>query len=143
MEIENIKFKAKRAAFMKGEWVEGELIHNDIKNPKKVHIAYRMKNGFICFTEVDPYTVCQFTDAKDCDGTSIYEHDLLRSEKTGSIYEVVWNQVNSSFSLIDTEYPVLYLTNTMGRMLRNRRLKVVGNIHDEEWQKKKLKLESE
>lgn len=128
--MRTIKFKAKRIDFMEGEWIEGELIHDDVKHPEKVHIAQRMRNGCICFAEVDPSTVCQFTGAKDCDGASIYEHDLLRSEKTDSTYEVVWIQSNSSFSLIDTEDPVLYPRNTMGRMLYNRRLKVIGNYFD-------------
>ena len=78
---------------------------------------------------IDTNTLCQFTGAKDCDGTPIFEHDLLRS-KTGSIYEVVWNQGNTSFSLVNTEFPVLYPTNTLGRMLHNRHLKVVGNKFD-------------
>lgn len=79
---------------------------------------------------IDTNTLCQFTGAWDCNGFPIYEHDLLRQyEDTGSIYEVVWNQCNTSFSLVDTEHPVLY-PNTLGRMLRNRQLKVVGNKFD-------------
>lgn len=73
---------------------------------------------------IDTNTLCQFTGARDCNGFPIYEHDLLRQyEDTGSIYEVVWNQDNTSFSLVNTEYPVLY-PNTLGRMLRNRQLKL-------------------
>lgn len=79
---------------------------------------------------INTNTLCQSTGARDCDGTPIYEHDLLRCKKTSSIYEVVWNQGNTSFSLVDTEYPVLYPTNTLGRMLRNRQLKVIGNKFD-------------
>lgn len=123
MKIENIKFKAKST--LDGAWVQGDLIH---KEDGKIAI---LRNGFNV-SEVDPLTVCQYTGAKDCDGTSIYKHDLLRSEKTDSTYEVVWNQGNSSFSLINTEDPVLYPTNTMGRMLHNRRLKVIGNKFDKE-----------
>lgn len=125
-----IKFKAKRLD--NGEWVEGDLIHKNngvyVYNPQIVN-----KRGYsVQSIKVDPSTVCQFTGAKDCDGTSIYKHDLLRSEKTDSTYEVVWNQGNSSFSLVNTEVPVLYPTNTMGRMLHNRRLKVIGNKFDKE-----------
>lgn len=58
------------------------------------------------------------------------EINTIQDEDTGSIYEVVWNQGNTSFSLVDTEYPVLYPTNTLGRMLRNRQLKVIGNKFD-------------
>ena len=84
---------------------------------------------------IDTTTLCQFTGAKDCAGTPIFEHDLLRS-KTGSISEVVWNQGNTSFSLVNTEFPVLYPTNTLGRMLHNRHLKVVGNKFDKKGGKK-------
>ena len=130
MKIENIKFKAKRLD--NREWCEGYFYE---ENANTYIIENRQKESMLnrnVTYEVDPSTVCQFTGAKDCDGTSIYEHDLLRSEKTDSTYEVVWNQGNSSFSLINTEVPVLYPTNTMGRMLHNRRLKVVGNKFDKE-----------
>lgn len=81
-------------------------------------------------TDIDTNTLCQFTGTRDCEGVPIYEHDLLRCKKTGSIFEVVWNQGNTSFSLVNTECPVLYPTNTLGRMLHNRHLKVVGNKFD-------------
>ncbi len=84
---------------------------------------------------IDTDTLCQFTGSCDCNGFPIYEHDLLRCEKTGSIFEVVWNQGNTSFSLVNTEYPVLY-PNTLGRMLRNRQLKIVGNKFEKKGGKK-------
>lgn len=120
-----IKYKAKRLD--NGEWCEGYFYEENgntyiIENRQKEN----MLNRNVTY-EVDPSTVCQFTGLKDCGGTPIYEHDLLRCKKSGSIFEVVWNQVNASFSLVDTEYPVLYPTNTLGRMWRNRKLKVVGN----------------
>lgn len=118
-----IKFKAKKT--LDGKWIKGDLVHH--KDSDNVWIT-DYENQLT--SPVDPFTVCLFTGAKDCDGTSIYEHDLLRHEKTDSTYEVVWNQGNTSFSLVDTEYAVLYPTNTMGRMLRNRQLKVVGNKLD-------------
>lgn len=130
MKIENIKFKAKRLD--NGEWCEGYFYE---ENGNTYIIENRQKESMLnrnVTHQVDPSTVCQFTCAKDCDGTSIYEHDLLRSEKTDSTYEVVWNKGNCSFSLINTKVPVLYPTNTMGRMLHNRRLKVVGNKFDKE-----------
>ena len=74
-------------------------------------------------------TLCQFTGTRDCEGVPIYEHDLLRNKKTDTIFEVVWNQGNTSFSLVNTEFPVLY-PNTLGEMLRNNQLKVIGNKFD-------------
>lgn len=127
MEIKDIKFKAK-SLDNNGGWIIGDLVHST----SYVGISYPSSAfpDVPVVHRVDPSTVCQFTGLKDCDGASIYEHDLLRSEKTDSTFEVVWNQGNSSFSLINTEVPVLYPTNTMGRMLHNRRLKVVGNKFD-------------
>lgn len=130
MKNENIKFKAKRLD--NGGWVEGDFVHS-LDGSLNI-FGFTIKNGIKCFSgayRIAPSTICQFTGAKDCDGTSIYEHDLLRHEKTDSTYEVVWNQGNTSFSLVNTEYPVLY-SNTFGRMLHNRRLKVVGNRFDKE-----------
>lgn len=124
-----IKFKAKRLD--NGEWCEGYFYE---ENGNTYIIENRQKESMLnrnVTYEVDPSTVCQFTGAKDCDGTSIYEHDLLRSEKTDSTYEVVWNQGNTSFGLVNTECPVLY-PNTLGGMLRNRSLKVIGNKFDKE-----------
>lgn len=131
MKLENIKYKAKRLD--NREWVEGSLIRSTAGIKKRAYIVDNFSS--MCdysVVGIDPFTICPFTGAKDCDGTSIYEHDLLRHEKTDSTYKVVWNQGNSSFSLINTEVPVLYPTNTMGRMLHNRRLKVIGNKLDKE-----------
>ena len=117
MKIENIKFKAK--SFLDGAWVQGDLVH------KEDGAICILRNGFNV-SEVAPSTICQLTGLTDCKGKEIWEHDLLQSQETKAIYEVVWNQGNTSFSLVNTECPVLY-PNTLGSMLRNRRLKVVGN----------------
>lgn len=121
MKIENIKFKAKR---LDGKgWAIGDLLHSYENGAIIVPIE-----GGGAFS-VAPSTVCQFTGLKDCKGNEIWGHDLLQSQETKAIYEVVWNQGNTSFSLVNTECPVLY-PNTLGGMLRNRRLKVVGNKFD-------------
>ena len=126
--MSEIIFKAIRVKT--GTWVDcSPTIRNSevFSNHKELGVI----NSYL----IDTNTICQFTGAKDSDGTPIFEHDLLRS-KTGSIYEVVWNQGNTSFSLVNTEFPVLYPTNTLGRMLHNRHLKVVGNKFDKEGGKK-------
>ena len=120
--MSEIIFKAIRV--ITGVWVDcSPTIRNSEVFSK--HKELGVVNSYL----IDTNTICQFTGARDCNGFPIYEHDLLRCEKTGSIFEVVWNQGNTSFSLVDTEHPVLY-PNTLGRMLRNRHLKVVGNKFD-------------
>ena len=121
MKIGNIKFKARRLD--NGEWEFGDFMN--ITDKEVVIVPLDEYLGI----DVNSSTVCQFTGARDCDGTPIYEHDLLRYEKTGTIYEVVWNQRNTSFSFVNTKCPVLY-SNTLGSILRNSRLKVVGNKFD-------------
>ena len=113
-----------------GAWVDCSptIRNSEVFNHKEIGVV----NSYLIYIN----TICQFTGARDCNGFPIYEHDLLRCEKTGSIYEVVWNQGNTSFSLVDTEYPVLYPSNTLGRMLSNSQLKIVGNKFDKKGGKK-------
>lgn len=120
--MSEINFKAIRVRT--GAWVDCSptIRNSEVFN----HKDFGVVNSYL----IDTNTLCQFTGARDCNGFPIYEHDLLRCEKTGSIFEVVWNQRNTSFSLVDTEHPVIYPSNTLGRMLRNSRLKVVGNKFD-------------
>ena len=124
MEIENIKFKAKR---LDGKgWICGYFYE---ENGNTYIIENRQKESMLnrnVTYQVDPSTVCMFTGLTDCKGNEIWEHDLLQSQETKAIYEVAWNQGNTSFSLVNTECPVLY-SNTLGGILRNRRLKVVEN----------------
>lgn len=125
--MSEINFKAIR--LRTGTWVDCSptIRNSEVFNHKEIGVV----NSYLIYIN----TICQFTGACDCNEFPIYEHDLLRCEKTGSIYEVVWNQGNTSFSLVDTEHPVLY-PNTLGRMLRNRQLKVIGNKFDKKGGKK-------
>ena len=124
MKLEDIKFKAKRLD--NNTWVEGYFY---VECGNTYIIEDRQSESMLNRNDahqVDPSTVCMSTGLTDCKGKEIWEHDLLQSQETKAIYEVVWNQGNTSFSLVNTECPVLY-PNTLGSMLRNRRLKVVGN----------------
>lgn len=125
--MSEINFKAIRVRT--GAWVDCSptIRNSEVFN----HKDFGVINSYL----IDTNTLCQFTGARDCNGFPIYEHDLLRCEKTGSIYEVVWNQGNTSFSFVNTECPVLY-PNTLGSILRNSRLKVVGNKFDKKGGKK-------
>lgn len=119
MKIENIKFKAKR---LDGKgWAIGDLLHSYENGAIIVPIE-----GGGAFS-VDSDTICQFTGLKDCKGNEIWEHDLLQSQETKAIYEVVWN--DGGFIISDYVVGVdtmIFLCSAL-RMLR---IKVVGNKYD-------------
>lgn len=75
MEIENIKFKAKRID--NGEWVEGyfykERGNTYIIEDRQSECPLNRNLPHL----VDSATVCQFTGLKDKDGKEVWEHDIL------------------------------------------------------------------
>lgn len=119
MKIKKIKFKAKR---LDGKgWIEGTPI---CINGKPYGIMIGEKES----PDIDPSTICQFTGLKDCKGNEIWEHDLLQSQKTKAIYEVVWDE-NGGF-IIKNSVGGGYLLNFLGSILSVFKFKVVGNKFD-------------
>lgn len=85
-----IKFKAKR---LDGKgWIEGTPI---CINGKPYGIMIGEKES----PDIEPSTICQFTGLKDCDGTDIFEGDLL-AEKRFPMYEVGY---------VDSEFAASYI----------------------------------
>lgn len=88
--MREIKFKAKR---LDGKgWIEGTPI---CINGKPCGIMIGEKES----PDIDPSTICQFTGLKDCDGTDIFEGDLL-AEKRFPMYEVGY---------VDSEFAASYI----------------------------------
>lgn len=117
--MRQIKFKAKR---LDGKgWIEGTPI---CINGKPYGIMIGEKEN----PDIDPSTICQFTGLKDCKGNEIWEHDLLQSQKTKAIYEVVWDE-NGGF-IIKNSVGGGYLLNFLGSILSVFKFKVVGNKFD-------------
>lgn len=88
MKIENIKFKAKRLD--NGKWFEG-YFYSECGNA--YIIEDRQGESMLNRNDahqVDPSTVCQFTELKDKNGTPIYEGDIVmykdnNAERIGNI----------------------------------------------------------
>ena len=120
--MRSILFKAKELS--DGKWVKGSLV----KTPFGTFIEW-YEDSICNKREVDPNTVCQSTGLKDCEGNEIWEHDLLQSQKTKAIYEVVWDE--GDFTLSDYVVGVetmIFLCSA----LRTSRIKVIGNKFDKE-----------
>lgn len=117
--MRQIKFKAKR---LDGKgWIEGTPI---CINGKPYGIMIGEKES----PDIDPSTICQFTGLKDCKGNEIWEHDLLQSQGTKAIYEVVWYE-DGGFVIKDSVGGG-HLLNFLGSILSVFKFKVVGNKFD-------------
>lgn len=123
MKIKNIKFKAKKT--LDGKWIKGDLVHHkDSDNVWMTDFEKRLTSP------IDPSTICQFTGLKDCKGNEIWGHDLLQSQETKAIYEVVWHE-DGGFVIKDSVGGGC-VTTFVGIALRLFKFKVVGNKFDKE-----------
>lgn len=95
MKVENIKFKAKRRD--NGEWVEGSLMYTQFGTFIKWY-----EDSIFNKIEVDPNTVCQFTDRYDYYGKELWENDIVTHECKFYEGTIVWSYIENSFILIDS-----------------------------------------
>ena len=131
--MREILFRGKRLD--NGEWVEGwyqpetTIKHwNGSQETVGVTIAYKVEDGFLEDTLVDPSTVGQYTGLTDKNGKRIFEGDICRNTRTGEIVSVkwhgtmagyVWNKRRADGFLFD-----------FGELFRAcDKYEVIGNIH--------------
>ena len=121
-------FKGKRLD--NGEWVEG-YFYGECGNTYIIENRQEesMLNRNITY-EVDPSTVCQYTGLADCEGKELFEHDLLQSQESEKIYEVVWDEYGG-FVAKDSVAGVC-LPIFLGSALRTIEFKVISNKFDKE-----------
>ena len=128
MEIEDIKFKAKRLD--NGEWIFGSLIRSTAGVKERTYIVDNFSSmSDYSVVGVDPSTVCQFTGLKDCEGKEVWDHDLLKSQGSGVIYEVSWSQEEGGF-IIKESVSGARLFTLLCDVLTLFKLKVIGNKFD-------------
>ena len=125
--MRQIKFKAKR---LDGKgWVKGSLLRSTAGIKERAYVV----DSFSSMSDysvigVDPSTVCQFTGLTDCEGNEVWEGDLLQSQITESIYEIVWHKFLGF--IMKNPRSGGHLSETLGCLLQLGKFKVIGNKFD-------------
>ncbi|WP_418626149.1 YopX family protein [Sellimonas intestinalis] len=127
-----ILFKAKRKNWRelpKDEWwVEGSY-HNQIYyygNPCDDHyIIDRTENGYGEYWEIDPETLCQYTNKEDKNHNKIFDRHIIRNEK-GEIGVVQWFEEHAAFMIWHVKENKIYYLGDNNSL----KVKVIGNIFD-------------
>lgn len=132
MNIENIKFKAKRLD--NREWCEGYFYE---ENGNTYIIENRQKESMLnrnITYEVDPLTVCMFTGLTDCKGREVWEGDILQDVDDDNIKYVVTFGEGAFFARKVGLYTGIPLHECVGSLGNDviTYAKVVGNKFDKE-----------
>lgn len=113
MELRKIVFRAKCKD--NGDWVHGSYIANYNNND------WIVQGGD--FFAVDSDTVGQFTGLLDKNGEEIYEGDILDVECEAVLYVVEWHDAGLKARQVSNR-------STIGLSNWNKRISVIGNVHD-------------
>ena len=138
--MREILFRGKRLD--NGEWVEGwyqpetTIKHwNGIQETVGVTIAYKVEDGFLEDTLVDPPTVGQYTGLNDKHGKRIFEGDIVAQNwydydepRDDSFGKVVFCEYDCSFSVMDVNKDGFMPLGRCGSY--HWEVEVIGNVHD-------------
>lgn len=124
--MREILFRGKRVD--NGEWVEGDFCHPS--NICKESIGYdeQLKQSGIPIWEdynIRTETVGQYTGLTDKNGKKIFEGDIIKYDKDGAIYIVVFAVENGISKFCSKDL----IDGNLG-YVNQRRDKIIGNIHD-------------
>ena len=115
-----ILFRGKRAD--NGEWVEGDLLQIKYYNKPIVECKIMPQTPVSSAYPVLPETVGQYTGLTDKNRKKIFEGDIIEfHEEIGKI----------KYSDYDAAFDIIFDTwNTNFSVTDERRIEVIGNIHD-------------
>ena len=120
--MREIKFRGKDV--FTGEWRYGDLAHN-----KKVTVTGLEPRTMVGGYEADPDTVGQYAGLHDADGREIYEGDIVRLERDGLLYAVIFWE-GMFYASVEACNRGIYGGFPLHSLTRDSVCRIVGNVHD-------------
>lgn len=121
------------------EWITGYYIRYGWTGEEKDYIVPEYASALYA-KKIDPDTLRRCAGFEDMDNTLIYEGDYLQDETTGTVYQVVYDKMTSSwrFAPVQKDHKGLYASTDISsvvlpmndRLCTLLSLKIVGNDID-------------
>ena len=121
-----IKFRGKRLANSK--WSFGSLLV--WTNGECTILEKSDSSNAMWKREIDPSTVGQFTGLHDADGREIYEGDIVRLERDGLLYAVIFWE-GMFYASVEACNRGIYGGFPLHSFTRDSVCRIVGNVHDD------------